>query len=319
MRKRFKANKSGLVGHRMLEIFPHLKRSERFAKYREVIQTGKPVTFPRVSFPNFPGMCGSVHAFRVNDGLGIIFTDESANDRIKAELKATIEILERLTSHNLTLREEESRRLARKIHDDLSPSLSILKMELYWLSSKMGSGELNPSIALRRIADMAVLLDNSIASIRNISSELRPALLDDLGLSAAIEWQVSESQKRCPIRCRLNLDGNGPKFDPDLALCLFRVFNEGYTNILRHSRATEASILLRHVPAKNAIEMKIRDNGRGIKPEEIANPRSFGLVGMRERLWPFNGRMSIRGRPEKGTTLTISIPVPPGMSSHGQP
>ena len=65
--------------------------------------------------------------------------------------------------------------------------------------------------------------------------------------------------------------------------------------------------------------MKIRDNGRGIKPEEIANPRSFGLVGMRERLWPFNGRMSIRGRPEKGTTLTISIPVPPGMSSHGQP
>ncbi len=317
--KRFKANKSGLVGRRMLEIFPHLRRSERLAKYREVIQTGKPASLSRVSFPIFPGVCGSVYAFRVSDGLGIIFTDESLNSRIKSELNATIELLERLTSHNLTLREEESRRLARKFHDDLSPNLTILKMELFWLSSKLRNGELNPSIALRRIADMVAILDNSITSIRNICSELRPALLDDLGLPAAIEWQVGESQRRYPIRCRLNLDGHGLNFDPELSLCLFRVFNEGFTNILRHSQATKASILLRHVPANHTVEMKIRDNGRGIKPEEIANPRSFGLIGMRERLWPFKGRMSIQGRPEKGTTLTISIPAPPGMSSHGHP
>ena len=319
VRKHNGKGKATLVGRQMIEIFPLLKGSDRYEKYLDVIRTGKPVSFTHVRLYKFPKLSGSIYAFRALNGLGLICTDESLSARIKSDLKATIEVLERLAAHNLALREEESRCLARKIHDELSPSLSIIKMELFWLSSKLKTGEVNPPVVLDRITGMTSILDDSITSIRNICSELRPALLDDLGLYAAIEWKVRESEKWYPIRCRLSFDGHGLKLDPDLSLCLFRVFNEGYANILRHSQATQASILLRHVPADNKIEMKIRDNGRGIRPGEISNPRSFGLIGIRERLWPYKGRMSIHGRPEKGTTLTISIPTPPEITAHGRP
>jgi len=316
--KRMKKAKRVVIGRHIIELFPYLEGSERYQKYQEVVRTGKPFSVKEVAYPHKPGQHFSIYAFRINGGMGLIAVDESLSCWVKSELNATIRRLENLTAHNLALREEESRRIAREIHDEMSPVLTTLKMDLFWLLSKVGNGGPNHPSVDKRIAEMTDLIDRSIASIRKICSELRPALLDDLGLFDAIEWQVQESQKRHPVQCRLSIDCNGTKFDPDLSLCIFRIFQEGYTNVLRHAQATKASVILHQIPSENAVVMKIRDNGRGIRPEEIADPRSFGLIGMRERLRPYKGRMSIRGTPGKGTTLTISIPAPIKSSQNGK-
>ena len=316
--KRLKTKKLSAIGRHILELFPYLEGSERYQKYEEVVRTGKPFSIKEVPYPHNPSRRISIYAFRINGGMGLIASDESLSCRVKSELKTTIERLENLSAHNLALREEESRRIAREIHDEMSPTLTTLKMDLYWLLAKAGDGVPPPPAFHKRIAEMTNLIDISIASIRKVCSELRPALLDDLGLFDAIEWQVQESQKRYPLRCRLDIDCNGTKFDPDLSLCIFRIFQEGYTNILRHAQATKASVSLRHIPSENAVVLKIRDNGRGIRPEEVADPKSFGLIGMRERLRPYQGRMSLRGTPGKGTTLAISIPAPAKSNPNGQ-
>lgn len=316
--KRAKTKKSSSVGRHILEFFPYLEGSEHYEKCQEILRTGKPFSVKEVASSHDGGPVFSIYAFRVNGGVGLIASDESLSCRVKSELKTTIERLENLSAHNLTLREEESRRIAREIHDEMSPLLTTLKMDLYWLLAKAGNGVPPPPAVHQRIAEMTDLIDRSIESIRKVCSELRPALLDNLGLFDAIEWQVQESQKRYPVRCRLSIDCNGTRFDPDLSLCIFRVFQEGYTNILRHARATKVSVSLRHILSGKAVVLKIRDNGRGIRPEEIADPKSFGLIGMRERLRPYKGRMSLRGTPDKGTTLTISIPAPAKSSQNGQ-
>jgi len=316
--KRTKTKKSSAVGRHILEFFPSLEGSEHYRKCQEIPRTGKPFSVKEVASSHDGGPVFSIYAFRVNGGVGLIASDESLSCRVKSELKMTIERLENLSAHNLALREEESRRIAREIHDEMSPLLTTLKMDLFWLLAKAGNGVPPPPAVHKRIAEMTDLIDRSIESIRKVCSELRPALLDNLGLFDAIEWQVQESQKRYPVRCRLSIDCNGTRFDPDLSLCIFRVFQEGYTNILRHARATKVSVSLRNVLSGKAVVLKIRDNGRGIRPEEVADPKSFGLIGMRERLRPYKGRMSVRGTPDKGTTLTISIPAPAKSSQNGQ-
>jgi len=316
--KRIGTKKSSVLGRNILALFPYLEGSEHYGKCQEILRTGKPFSVQDIASPDDGSRVFSIYAFRVNGGVGVIVSDESLSCGVKSELKTTIERLENLSAHNLALREEESRRIAREIHDEMSPLLTTLKMDLYWLLEKAGNGVPPPSAVHQRIAEMTDLIDRSIESIRKVCSELRPALLDNLGLFDAIEWQVQESQKRYPVRCRLNIGCNGTRFDPDLSLCIFRVFQEGYTNVLRHARATKISISLRHISSEKAVVLKIRDNGRGIRPEEVADPKSFGLIGMRERLRPYKGRMSLRGTPDKGTTLTISIPTPAKSSQNGQ-
>jgi signal transduction histidine kinase len=314
---RLKKRKKEIVGRHVLEIFPHLDNSDCRQKYQKVMRTGKSSALKEFSPPSGPGACFALNAFSVGGGLGIVGRDISGDLRAKSELKASIGRLESLNAHNQALREEESKKIAREIHDEMSPILSALKMDLFRLREKWKNGsDPDPSIPVR-IAEMIDLTDRSIASVRRICSELRPAVLDDLGLIEAIEWQVEESRKRSPLRCRLHLDGDGLTFDSDLSLCIFRIFQEGFTNILRHAQATRATVSFGRSPSSRALELKIRDNGRGIRPEEISDPRSFGLIGMHDRLRPFNGRMTIRGVPGKGTSLKVIIPSPDQPAAPG--
>jgi len=308
---RLKKRKKEVIGLHLLEIFPHLENSDGRQKYQEVMRTGKSYALKDFSPPSEPGVCFALAAFSFGGGLGLVGRDISGDLRAKSELKASIGRLESLNAHNQALREEESKRIAREIHDEMSPILSALKMDLFRLREKWNNGgDPDPSIPVR-IAEMIDLTDRSIASVRRICSELRPAVLDDLGLIDAIEWQVEESRKRSPLKCRLQLDGDeGMTFDPDLSLCIFRIFQEGFTNILRHAQAARATVRFGRSLSSRALELKIRDNGRGIRPEEISDPRSFGLIGMHDRLRPFNGRLTIRGVPGKGTTLKVIIPLP---------
>jgi signal transduction histidine kinase len=159
---------------------------------------------------------------------------------------------------------------------------------------------------LKKTQSMSDLIDQTVQAVRKISAELRPGILDDLGLTAAIEWQTQDFQERTGIQCEfissrekfsLNQDGNS---------VVFRIFQETLTNVTRHAQATRVKVRLDE--RLGTFIMEVRDNGRGITEKEIADPKSLGLMGMRERARIFGGDLEIKGVPGKGTTVTVKIP-----------
>ncbi len=300
--------KNGALGRPLAELFPVLNEVHGL-KIRGVLKSGKTAVFFGVPLKVNAGRFARVAAFKVRTGLGLILSDMTAIYLQEAELKSALAQIKTLTQHDHLLREEERRRIARKIHDEMAPLLTTFKMDLYWVLKRLQDEGIPIQPINDKLAAMESLIDNTIASVRGLCSELRPALLDDLGLQAAMEWQIQEFRKHTPLECRLKVDGNGFSLGPDLSLCLFRIFQEGFANILRHAEATKAEVSLRYLRPRNILELKIRDNGNGIRPEQASNPKSFGLIGIRERLSPYDGRLKINGNPGKGTTITVSIPL----------
>lgn len=219
-------------------------------------------------------------------------------------IKKSEEQLRNLTTYLQKVGEIERTNIAREIHDELGLGLTVLKMDLSWLRKRLP----DEYIWLREKADtMSQLIDKTIHNVKKISTELRPGLLDDLGLGAAIEWQAEEFQKRTGIKCKTTIDPRDMTFDIDRNTAIFRIFQETLTNVARHARATEVSVRLRQRDGQ--IELNVRDNGRGITEEELTNPKSFGLIGIRERVKIFEGNHIMKGTPGKGTTVTVRIPV----------
>jgi len=308
--------KENVLRKNILEVFPYLKESGRFKRYKKVIKTGKPYV------AELPNPCKKdsqiyVFAFKVLDGLGMIVSDVTKFHAYKTDLSNSYELLRSLSFHNQVLREEEAKRIAREIHDELAPTLTTFKMDLFWFLSWLRTGGIVDPAVGAKISAMTNLVDRTISSTRKICSELRPALLDDLGLLDALEWQVNEYRKSSGLQCRLRVSCDGMEFSPDLSSCIFRVFQEAFTNIVRHARATKAFISLSKIRSKNILRLNIRDNGRGILPGEISSPKSFGLIGMKERLSPYGGRLKISGLPGKGTAITVSIPLTGSPSQNG--
>jgi len=214
------------------------------------------------------------------------------------------EELRNLTAYIQKATEMERANIAREIHDELGQALTIVKMDLS-LFRKMFSED--QTAMLEKTDAMSRLIDKTIQTVQRISTDLRPGLLDDLGLSAAIEWQLEEFQKRTGINCKIIIAPSDVTFDRDRNTALFRIFQETLTNIARHAEATEVSVSLTH---KNGeIELKVQDNGRGITGEELAHPKSFGLIGIRERAIIFGGDSSVKGSAGNGTTVTVKIPA----------
>jgi two-component system sensor histidine kinase UhpB len=179
-------------------------------------------------------------------------------------------------------------------------------MDLSWLMNRVEDIRDHRENFLEKVRSMTSLIDRTIQTVQKISSELRPGLLDDLGLSAALEWQAQEFQNRTGITCVLLFDDSDLKINSDCATALFRIFQEALTNVARHSQATRVEIDLKE--GKDTVRLTIIDNGRGISDDEIHSPKSLGIIGMRERLRPFNGKLRMKGQPQKGTTTVITIP-----------
>ena len=154
---------------------------------------------------------------------------------------------------------------------------------------------------------MSRLIDTTIKSVRRISSELRPGLLDDFGLSAAMDWQAREFGERTGIRCFFHSDPETIVLDPDRSVALFRIFQETLTNIARHAGATEVTVHLEY--RGRDVLLIVRDNGKGVTEEEIEGSRSFGIIGMHERVTHFGGSIHIRGNPGQGTAITVQLPT----------
>jgi signal transduction histidine kinase len=167
-----------------------------------------------------------------------------------------------------------------------------------------------------RIESMSHLLDTTVQSVRKIISELRPVLLDKLGLAAAIEWQAEEYQSRTGIICDCFITADDSAFDRDSATAVYRIFQESLTNVMRHAGATRVSVSFGQ--AGDEYELEIRDNGKGIARDAFAKTKSFGLIGMRERALMFNGTVTVAGEEGKGTTVTLTIPSA-GLHANADP
>jgi len=249
----------------------------------------------------------SATPFRGPDGelIGIVedFKDISDRKESEKELLQSHERLRDLTSHLQVVREEERTLIAREIHDELGQALTALKMDVHWVRRRLKEDE--PSL-IDKTHLMSRLIDRTVQSVRRICAELRPGLLDDFGLSAAMEWEAEEFSKRTDIECHIVSDPEDVILPKMISTAIFRIFQETLTNIARHANATKVEITLKREP--EMVEMCVRDNGKGISEGQILDARSFGITGMRERVHYLGGSLCISGD-RNGTTVNVTIPV----------
>jgi len=232
----------------------------------------------------------------------LIASDLSVMKRAEQELRASTEQLRKLATHLLSVREEERTRIAREIHDELGQSLTAVKMDLSWLARRLSrrNGRM-----LEKIRSTLELADSIMESVRRISTELRPGILD-LGLAAAVEWQVQEFQAHTGIQCKVQLLTQ-QVVAPNVSTALFRILQETLTNVARHAKATRVEVVKQK--QRDRLVLRVRDNGQGFDPEDPSISKSLGLLGMRERAALLGGRVNISSAPGKGTTVTAWIPL----------
>ena len=236
------------------------------------------------------------------DLLAIYARDITEKAKNETNIKSSREQLRNLSAHLQTVREEERASIAREIHDDLGQILTASKINISELEKLLPKRKKEES---KKINTVKRLLDSASETIHKISTELRPSILDDLGLSAAIEWQANEFHKHTGIKCIVKFKPEEIVLDEKLSISLYRIIQESLTNVTRHSRATKVDVSL--IKQNNNLCLTVKDNGVGIKEEKINHPKSFGLIGIRERILLWKGTMDISGIKDKGTTLTINI------------
>jgi signal transduction histidine kinase len=214
------------------------------------------------------------------------------------------ESLRRLTHHVQTVREEERARIARELHDELGQSLTALKLDLHWLQGRIGDGTPEGRI---RIESMCSLVEDTLQAIKGICADLRPAILDDFGLIAAIEWQAKQFESLTGIRCRTSIHPAKARIPGAQATAVFRILQESLTNIARHARASAAEISL-NVSAESLL-LKVADNGIGIGEKRLEGLHSLGLAGMRERALGWGGTIAVATGARRGTTVTLKMRI----------
>jgi signal transduction histidine kinase len=231
-------------------------------------------------------------------------TSTEIEDRKQAEkaLYRSFEQLRALTARLQSVREEERARMAREIHDELGQPLTAIKIELSSLVNDLSPEQQQP---LRKESIMR-LIDETIQTVRRISTELRPGVLDDLGLVAAVDWAAHEFEVRTGTRCHVCLPGGDLSLDPEHATALFRILQETLTNVARHASATTVTVRL--ADENGDVCLEVGDNGTGIGPEQLSAANSLGILGMRERALLLGGELAIHGVPGKGTTVQVRIP-----------
>jgi signal transduction histidine kinase len=220
------------------------------------------------------------------------------------ELKKSREQLRNLSAHLQFAREDERTKIAREVHDELGQKLTALKMDLSSVSNKLPKDK---KLLIEKTKSMSKLIDTTIETVQRITTELRPGLLDDLGLIAAIEWQAEEFQSRTGIECEITIDTGNIFLDRDRSTAIFRIFQEALTNVSRHANATRVEVSLKE--EENRLELKVKDNGKGIEENQIFDSKSFGLIGIRERVYLLGGEVNISGIKNQGTTIMVNIPL----------
>jgi PAS domain S-box-containing protein len=242
----------------------------------------------------------------------LIASDLSEMKRAEQALRASSEQFRNLAAHLLSVREEERARISREVHDELGQSLTAVKMDLAWLAARLPRKD---GQMLQRIRSTGQLADSIIQSIRRISTELRPPVLD-LGLAAAVEWQVQEFQARSGVQCKVRLLIR-EAVTSNASTAMFRIFQETLTNVARHAKATRVEVVLQK--ERDRLVLLIHDNGQGFDQAHPSPSKSLGLLGMRERAAILEGQVNISSAPGKGTTVTAWIPLLSPEASGSRP
>ena len=301
-----------VIGKVAFDVFPHLKEQgvdkliKRALKGKTDRSKDTPYHVPQTGKSGWVVGVYSPHHTAEGEIIGVVASIRDITNRKKAEkkLKSSQEQLRNLAAHLQSAREQERAGIAREIHDELGQTLTALKMDLRWLEKRIPD---KPDILDDKIIGMQDLIHKTIQDVKRISSELRPGMLDDLGLVPALEWQLSNFQERTGIRCNLTIDTEEIRFDNDVSTALFRIFQETLTNVVRHAQATK---VIASLGVKNGnMTMKVKDNGQGITESELQNPKSFGLIGIKERVQFMHGKVKIKGVQGKGTTVEVLIPM----------
>ncbi|MGE3725501.1 MAG: response regulator [Candidatus Sericytochromatia bacterium] len=237
----------------------------------------------------------------LSDMISALQDEISQRRNAEKRLAQTHMQLRALASHLISIQEEQQKRISREIHDELGQAMTALKIDLAWLNQQL-TGQ---PLLEQKIQRMIPLVSDTITTIQRICAELRPGILDDLGLEAALEWLVQEFSERTGLMCKLQIDPEELDLPLPLSITLFRICQESLTNIMRHAEAQNVQLKLEKVG--QAVSLQIQDDGKGIESSQINHPLSLGLMGMRERVLPWNGDVSIQGVQGKGTTIFVQV------------
>ncbi|HEV8398281.1 MAG TPA: ATP-binding protein [Gemmatimonadales bacterium] len=313
MAQQFRATPEALIGMTPAEFFRHDVAAGRRG-WRALFDAGHThsITNERRMDGSTMWVEGDYMCFYDAEGriTGHFGIQRDVTDRTRAaeELGQSREELRALAARLQAIREEERTRIAREIHDELGQALTALKLDLAWLGkqppkSSSTSGEF-------RAVDQSITkrIDETMQIVRRIASELRPSVLDQLGLEAAIEYLVQDATRRTGIAVTLDVAQAFPRLPDQIASHAFRIIQEALTNVTRHAKATRVDVTLRR--AANTIILSVADNGIGFAPDSLSGLSSLGLVGMRERALACGGALMVRGKPGEGTSIVVTIPVP---------
>ncbi|HEU4574824.1 MAG TPA: PAS domain S-box protein [Chitinophagaceae bacterium] len=227
-------------------------------------------------------------------------------DKLQAEeqLQRSYTEIRELTKHLQDIREQERIAIAREIHDELGQQLTVLKMDVSWVKKRLTAGD---EVIAAKMEEMTELLNETVKTVRRIASELRPSILDDLGLAAAIEWQLKEFEKRTEISTEFYGTESEPALQKDVKTSIFRILQESLTNVARHAQAGKVAVKL--FCKDGQLLLNIEDDGKGFDHEGILTKKTLGLLGMRERTAMIGGTYEVKSKPGEGTKITVSIPV----------
>ncbi len=251
-------------------------------------------------------------------GTSAIFSDITARKRMEAEMQALLgeqrraelearesrDQLRELSSALQTIREEEKTRIARELHDELGQSLTALKMDASAIAGELDRAQ---DAVLNRVNGMKQMIDSTVAAVRRIAADLRPVMLDNLGLVPTLEWLTRDFANRTGIHVDLEIPDENLGVGGDAATAIFRIVQEALTNVARHAGATE--VVIEVLNSDGTIVVRVRDNGKGISGRDAHKARSFGLLGMRERAYVLGGDAKVSSAPGGGTLVEAEIPA----------
>lgn len=294
------------LGQNLQQLMPERYRAGHDAHIRHFSATGTTsrrmgdgtvLYGQRANGEEFP-MEASISQLDTGEGrlFTVILRDITERMRAQEELSA-------FAAEAHAIREGEKSRVARELHDELAQSLTALKMDTIWLRD---NARAQPDAAVSKLSAMVGMLDTTVAATRRIAADLRPLLLDDLGLAPAIEWLANSFTQRSGVACEVDVDEDLELQEP-YATAVFRIVQESLANVAKHAQATEVSVLVARTP--RAVVLEVSDNGRGFATDAPRKRHSLGLMGLRERAQLLKGTASIESEQGKGTRVQVRIPV----------